>query len=303
MYNDVLDELMNQLPKEKIKEAQEHLTQKQVEKIGLSRTCILKVATKFKYNDPNELLKTKNIINLDLEKVFKFIEDNVHDDDKILIKSGTKIPIEDSILCINDCYFLNAKSFESVPKVYFYSEQAYNKSYIYIYIKGTILNTDEGITPLVLITVKLKDGSVDVKFHKNIAGNKNFIKKQTQQETISDFLNLFIGANLYITKSLEDRNTIYRKKKNERKIANSNSSNKYKYNKNKIIVMDKDKIVYEIDSDKNLTEFKRTYIRHVESWTVRSFDRHYKSGKVVHINAHTRGNKSVKADKKEYTLK
>lgn len=296
MYNDVLDELMEQIPKEKINEAQKHLTQKQIEKIGVPRKALLKVTQKFKYNDPNELMKSKNLIHLELRKVYDFIEANIKDDDKIFLEQSTKIPIEDSIICIND-----PKCPQS--KLYYYSEQAYNKAYIYIYIKGTILNRYiDTISPLMLLTVRLKDGETDVKFHKSAVGDKKFIKERTEKQTASDMLNLFIGSNMYISQSLENRDTIYKKKRNTER-NNNTTNNNYKYNKNKIIVMNKEKIVYEIDSEKNLTEFKRTYIRHVESWSVRSFDRHYKSGKVVHINAHTRGNKSVKADKKQYTLK
>lgn len=297
MYNDVLDKLMDQIPKDKMIEAQKHLTQKQMEKIGVPRKAILKAAQKFKYDDPDELIKSKNLIHLELRKVYDFIEANVKDNDKIFLEQSTKIPIEDSVICINDPKCPNSK-------LYYYAEQAYNRAYIYIYIKGTILNRYiDTISPLMLITVKLKDGEADVKFHKNAIGEKRFIKEKTEKQTACDMLNLFIGSNMYISQSLENRNTIYKKKRTTKRISTNISNNNYKYNKNKIIVMDKDKIVYEIDSEKNLTEFKRTYVRHIESWSVRSFDRHYKSGKVVHINAHTRGNKSVKADKKEYTLK
>ena len=73
--------------------------------------------------------------------------------------------------------------------------------------------------------------------------------------------------------------------------------------KNNIIVLNADKVIYEIETNETVQDFKRTYIRHTEAWTVRSFDRHYKSGKVVHIKEHVRGNKTSNTKKNVYTIK
>ena len=291
MYN-ILDELMNQIPEEKIREANKNLTPDYVAKnLGIKQRTKMQYISAFKYDDLNKLLKEKNIIKLKLSDIFEYVEKEIKDADRISVKDSVTNPIENSVLYISDDGVEGYKS-------YFYCEVAYKKAFIYIYILA------EGkIMPFVYLTVRLTSGEISYKYHKKIIdmGYVNYEKHDKKVITLFDY---FLAANLFIKFSIENRKTIYRKKKATKSSSSKRKTNSNSNNKNKIIVLNNDKIIYEIETNSTVQEFKRDYIRHAESWTVRSFDRHYKSGKVVHIKEHVRGNKQTSEVKKNvYTIK
>ena len=289
---DALDELMKQIPKEKIKEAKKNISPDYItENLGIKQRTKMQYVSKFKYDDFNKLLKEKNLIKLRLEDILKYIENGIKDEDLIPAKYGVTIPIENSIISISD---KNTDGYEA----YFYSETACNKSFVYIYFIAN--NT---IMPFVCLTVKLSSGKITYKYHKKMidAGYVNYKPEDSRVTALFDY---FLSANLFIKSSIENRKTIYRKKKTSNTTTKTakKSSGKSKA-KNNIIVLNADKVIYEIETNETVQDFKRTYIRHTEAWTVRSFDRHYKSGKVVHIKEHVRGNKTSNTKKNVYTIK
>ena len=291
MYN-ILDELMSQIPEEKIKEASKNLTPDYVAKnLGIKQRTKMQYVSAFKYDDFKKLLKEKNLIKLKLSDIFKYVEKEIEDADRIPVKDGVTNPIENSILCISD------NGIEGYM-TYFYCEIAYKKAFIYLYI-----SMGGKIVPFVYLTVKLTSGEISYKYHKKII-DMGYVNYEKQDKKVITLFDYFLSANLFIKFSIENRKTIYRKKKATKSSSGERKTNSNSNNKNKIIVLNNDKIIYEIETNSTVQEFKRDYIRHAESWTVRSFDRHYKSGKVVHIKEHVRGNKQTSEVKKNvYTIK
>lgn len=291
MY-DILDELINQIPKDKVAQTKaKSFSPEYMEKtLGIKQANKMKYTPKFKYDDFDELLKEKNLIKINATKAVEYVEKEIKDADMISVKDGVVIPVENSVIGIFDNDEVNNTA-------YFYSETAYNKTFVYIYIL-----IGKQISPFACLIVKMKNGEITYKYHKNII-NSGYVCYEKQDPRVTVLFDYFLAANLYIKNSIENRKTIYRKKKTSKNSNSKNKTSNYTYNKNKIIVLNSDKVVYEVETNSTVQEFKRTYVRHADSWTVRSFERHYKSGKVITIKEHTRGDKASKAKKNVYTIK
>lgn len=287
MY-DILDKLIDQIPRDKVNQGKVS-SSKYLEE-NLKEINRLQYMPKFKYDDFDKLLEKKNIIKIKAINAVKYVEEEIKDADMIPLSDGVKIPIENSVIAIFDNGGDNNTA-------YFYSETACNKTFVYIYIL-----IGERVVPFVCLIIKMKSGNITCKYHKNII-NSGYVCYEKQDPRVTVLFDYFLAANLYIKNSMENRKTIYRKKKTSKNSKNGNKTSNYTYNKNKIIVLNSDKVVYEVETNSTVQEFKRTYVRHADSWTVRSFERHYKSGKVVTIKEHTRGNKASKAKKNVYTIK
>lgn len=300
---DIIDQLLKELPNDKISLERRKkvikIDKKNLEKINkfieTEDNKRFDVIKHFKYDNLKDLLKDHNLIKIEDTSVTDYVIKSIDDADKINVDENILIPIEKSVLAIKTSMgngdFL----------IYYYNEKTDKRFYIYLYLKYPELPK---AFPYAQIILNKKSGDFDIKIHlEAVKIFEKYNKLHLLEKDASDSFMYFIAANLYIRESMKNRKTIYKKKKINNNINKSKNTNNYKSQKNKLIVMNNDKIIYEIDSDKNLTEFKRDYIRHTDSWSVRSHDRVYKSGKVVHIKAHVRGNKSVKADNKTYTIK
>lgn len=101
--------------------------------------------------------------------------------------------------------------------------------------------------------------------------------------------------------SNDDRNRIVENKK----VIGKSKGKKGKKNNGKLIY----KNTYSVNLNENkIYDYGKDYIpskkykRHTESWNVRGFWRHYKSGKKVWIKPSVRGNKNTKPKNQKYTL-
>lgn len=299
---DIIDQLIKELPKDKVSLGREKRViktdRKNLEKINkfieTEDSKSFKVIKHFKYDNLKDLLKDHNLIKIEDKSVTDYVVKAIDDADKIAVDENILIPIEKSVLVIKTS--MGNGDFLT----YYYNEKTDKRFYIYLYLKYPELPK---AFPYAQIILNKKNGDFDIKIHlEAVKIFEKYSKLHLLERDASDSFMYFVAANLYIRQTMKNRKTVYKKKKTDIVYKNKGNNN-YIPQKNKIIVMNDDKIIYEVDSDKNLTEFKREYIRHMDSWSVRSHDRVYKSGKVVHIKAHVRGNKSVKPDTKTYTIK
>ena len=137
--------------------------------------------------------------------------------------------------------------------------------------------------------------------------NKKDLIEQTVSFCIFNFLTLFIYLETKI-KETKDVRTIIKNVKDDKvsniKKDNSNTTNTNKQNKRSIVnlnLSEKIQIQY-VGDRKQLSGLKKRYTRHVGSWNVRGYVRHYKNGKVVMVKPHVRGKRKDEVQGKIYKI-
>lgn len=103
---------------------------------------------------------------------------------------------------------------------------------------------------------------------------------------------LYINSNIANAKRIEKEVAVTTNKSSKSKSKSTTNSNK----RNEIFIND---IVIRTYKDKLVTQ-KREINRHAESWNVRGHERHYKSGKIVYVKPHKKGEGKLKT--KDYTI-
>lgn len=118
-------------------------------------------------------------------------------------------------------------------------------------------------------------------------------------------INKFVKVMCYIIIVKDNKNIVYKKVEHTETTKTSTNNTNYRYKRKNIEVLNKEKVVYSLDikSKNGYRQFKKSYTRHTESWQVMGFTRHYKSGKVIYVKPHVRGNKNKDTEKKEYIVK
>ena len=155
------------------------------------------------------------------------------------------------------------------------------------------------------------------KFFKISLGNVKLKKKQKEKMLnevvnvcVTNISSLFLYLEMKIKETKDIRNIVKNVKYNKAssnktdKINNANNTNIIKQNKRSIInlnLSEKVQIQY-IGDRKHLTGLKKKYTRHVGSWNVRGYVRHYKNGKVVMVKPHVRGKKKDEVQGKIYKI-
>ena len=154
------------------------------------------------------------------------------------------------------------------------------------------------------------------KFFKISLGDVKLKKKQKEKmlnevvnACVTNISSLFLYLEMKI-KETKDVRTIVKNVKdtntsnNKTNKSNSNANNTNKQNKRSTInlnLSEKVQIQY-IGDRKHLTGLKKKYTRHVGSWNVRGYVRHYKNGKVVMVKPHVRGKKKDEVQGKIYKI-
>lgn len=152
-----------------------------------------------------------------------------------------------------------------------------------------------------------------ITFNENIKSlEKLEFEKNKEYSYIKDeYLQVFVSsivleAMAYISYYTENRDTVIKHRSRKRNVNNINSKGEKNSIKRKIQILNKDKVIYEVNtSDDNLIKALRKYQRHTESWKVMGHKRTYKSGKVVWVSPYTKGTKkSEKSNEpKKYIIK
>ena len=178
-----------------------------------------------------------------------------------------------------------------------------------------------------LYTVFNPNGSIRLRFHLEV--NKDFKadslsgsfiemlnfnrvpnaqrKKELENLTINTYCNA-VYFEMYLMELLESRNVTITDLSDIQKVTKVNKPQPKKNKKNKsrpskeitLNFSDIEKVVYA----KPEVHIPRSYERHTESWEVRGYVRHYKSGKTVFVKPYTKGKKTEKpSEDKVYNVK
>lgn len=125
----------------------------------------------------------------------------------------------------------------------------------------------------------------DINFKKNV-------------KIITENFKILLGC-IILAKDFPD---VVMRKKYKKKAKNIEPSKNQTPEKKTHIVKLGEKVIYTIDSvnEEDYKPFKKSYDRHTESWEVMGHDRHYKNGKVVHIESYPKG--KGKISKKDYRI-
>lgn len=181
----------------------------------------------------------------------------------------------------NDIFYIYLNSMTGDIEVYAYSRDNYNFQFLF----RTIMNNS------VTSIEKLK-------IHKgkefDFIGDKYFI---------SFVRGVVLEAMAYISYFTENRETVI--KHGSHKRSTNISKSKKNSNRRKIQILNKEKVVYEVDtSNKELIKSLRQYQRHTDSWHVIGHKRTYKSGKVVWVKPYTKGTKkdNIQSEAKKYII-
>ena len=102
-----------------------------------------------------------------------------------------------------------------------------------------------------------------------------------------------------MTKLREQKTDIEYVKRDIKKIVGGQRQTSKKQKSKKPITIN----LNDIERSINVNKGTKPYERHIDSWEVRGHYRHYKSGKVTFIKAFTKGNKDVKPQDRDYTIK
>lgn len=178
-----------------------------------------------------------------------------------------------------------------------------------------------------LYTVFNPNGSIRLRFHLTVGNNfeadslsGSFIemlnfnripneqrKKELENLTINTYCNA-VYFEMYLMELLESRNVTITDLSDIQKVTKVNKPQPKKNKKkpsrvSKEITLnfsDIEKVVYA----KPEVHVPRSYERHTESWEVRGYVRHYKSGKTVFVKPYTKGKKTGKSSEdKVYNVK
>lgn len=130
------------------------------------------------------------------------------------------------------------------------------------------------------------------------------------REHIQYYNSMFLAIFQYLTVVLDNRKTIIKEVKMDNKVSkqeNIKNDNSKKVNniiKKKVINLSNDNIKYKLTINNEIANnlIKRTYTRRTETWQVRGYERHYKSGKVTYVKPFIKGNKNGKIENKVYKI-
>lgn len=120
----------------------------------------------------------------------------------------------------------------------------------------------------------------------------------------SYYLDLILKSLYYIKDKITNQKVVYKQIEGNRKTNINNKSMGTTKNKKQVEVIGDLKTIYfninNIDN-KQLSLFKKSYNRHVESWFVLPHTRRLKSGKIIQVKGYIKGDKE-KAINKTYVL-
>lgn len=120
----------------------------------------------------------------------------------------------------------------------------------------------------------------------------------------SYYLDLILKSLYYIKDKIINQKVVYKQIEGNRKTNINNKSMDTTKNKKQVEVIGDLKTIYfninNIDN-KQLSLFKKSYNRHVESWFVLPHTRRLKSGKIIQVKGYIKGDKE-KAINKTYVL-
>lgn len=151
------------------------------------------------------------------------------------------------------------------------------------------------VTYTVYFVLEVSDNKI---YYKRINVNTGVIlNKKTKYSKKIDETAIRICKELLvmINYCMDSKDTIVKVKRSNKRNNTNNSS---KDTRKTYIVINKDKVIYEIHTDENI---KRNYNRKINDWSVIGHCRHYKNGKTVWIKPYIKGKGNP--DKKEYIIK